>query len=234
MLHLHNINSFYGEIQVLREISLHVQRGEIVAIVGANAAGKSTILKSISGTVLKVEGKIEFQGNDLTGIPAHQRTEMGLIHVPEGRRLFPTMTVQENLEMGAYAKRARLDRQKTLDQIYEMLPRLQERKKQQAGSLSGGEQQMVAIGRGLMAKPELLMLDEPTLGLAPIMVQWVFDFIRQIRDSGVTILIVEQNATKALEVADRGYVLENGQIVLEGTGQELLNNQALRKAYLGA
>jgi branched-chain amino acid transport system ATP-binding protein len=233
MLELKNIQAYYGDVQVLRDISLTVGKGEIVTIVGANAAGKSTILKTISGTGPRVEGNIRFQDRDLTKIPAHQRAEMGLIHVPEGRRLFPQMTVRENLEMGAYVKRARSHRMQTLLKIYEMLPRLKEREKQEAGSLSGGEQQMVAIGRGLMAKPELLMLDEPTLGLAPILVQWVFEFIRQIRDTGVTILLVEQNAHKALEIADRGYVLENGRIVLEGSGKELLKNQGLRKAYLG-
>lgn len=233
MLELNNINSFYGDVQVLRDISLSVKKGEIVTIVGANAAGKSTILKSISGTVEKVEGSIEFQGKNLTKVPNHQRAELGLIHVPEGRRLFPHMSVRENLEMGAYVKRGRAQRMQTLLDIYEMLPRLKEREKQMAGSLSGGEQQMCAIGRGLMARPDLLMLDEPTLGLAPILVQWVFNFIRQIRDTGVTILLVEQNANKALEISDRGYVLENGQIVMEGTGKELLGNQGLRKAYLG-
>jgi branched-chain amino acid transport system ATP-binding protein len=233
MLELENINAYYGDVQVLRDISLTVGKGEIVTIVGANAAGKSTILKAISGTGPRVEGSIRYQDRDLTEIPAHQRAEMGLIHVPEGRRLFPQMTVRENLEMGAYVKRARSRRRQTLLKIYEMFPQLKEREKQEAGSLSGGEQQMVAIGRGLMAKPDLLMLDEPTLGLAPILVQWVFDFIRQIRDTGVTILLVEQNANKALEIADRGYVLENGRMVLEGSGRELLRNQGLRKAYLG-
>jgi branched-chain amino acid transport system ATP-binding protein len=233
MLELENINAYYGDVQVLRDISLTVGKGEIVTIVGANAAGKSTILKAISGTGPRVEGSIWYQDRDLTEIPAHQRAEMGLIHVPEGRRLFPQMTVRENLEMGAYVKRARSRHMQTLLKIYEMFPQLKEREKQEAGSLSGGEQQMVAIGRGLMAKPDLLMLDEPTLGLAPILVQWVFDFIRQIRDTGVTILLVEQNANKALEIADRGYVLENGRMVLEGSGRELLRNQGLRKAYLG-
>lgn len=233
MLELNNINSYYGDVQVLRNVSLSVRQGEIVTIVGANAAGKSTILKTISGTVPRSEGSIRFQGQELNRIPAHQRAEMGLIHVPEGRRLFPHMSVRENLEMGAYVKRARAQRIQTIQKVYELLPRLKDREKQMAGSLSGGEQQMCAIGRGLMAKPDLLMLDEPTLGLAPILVQWVFTFIHQIRDTGVTILLVEQNANKALEIADRGYVLENGRIVMEGTGRELLNHQGLRKAYLG-
>lgn len=233
MLELKNINAYYGDVQVLRNISLSVKKREIVTIVGANAAGKSTVLKTISGTVRKVEGSIKFQGQELTTIPPHQRVEKGLVHVPEGRRLFPNMSVRENLEMGAYTKRARSQRMQTLLSIYEMLPRLKEREKQLAGSLSGGEQQMCAIGRGLMARPDLLMLDEPTLGLAPILAQWVFNFIQQIRETGVTILLIEQNANKALEISDRGYVLENGQIVLEGTGRELLNDQGLRKAYLG-
>ncbi|WP_018133089.1 ABC transporter ATP-binding protein [Effusibacillus pohliae] len=233
MLELNNVNAYYGDVQVLRDISLSIRKGEIVTIVGANAAGKSTILKAISGTVPNAEGSIRFQGEELTVIPAHQRVEMGLVHVPEGRRLFPHLSVRENLEMGAYIKRARLQRMQTLQYVYGLLPRLKEREKQMADSLSGGEQQMCAIGRGLMARPELLMLDEPTLGLAPILVQWVFQLIRQIRDSGVTILLVEQNAHKALEVADRGYVLENGRIVMESTGDELLRDQGLRKAYLG-
>lgn len=233
MLELKNINSYYDDVQVLKDISLSVKKGEIATIVGANAAGKSTILKSISGTIGRTEGSIQFQGKDLLKIPSYQRAEMGLIHVPEGRRLFPHMSVRENLEMGAYSKRARSERFHTLSNVYELLPRLKEREKQMAGSLSGGEQQMCAIGRGLMARPDLLMLDEPTLGLAPILVQWVFNFIRQIRDTGLTILLVEQNASKALEISDHGYVLENGRIVLEGTGNELLNNQGLRKAYLG-
>ncbi|TCS71642.1 ABC transporter ATP-binding protein [Effusibacillus lacus] len=233
MLELKNINAYYGDVQVLRDISLTVGKGEIVTIVGANAAGKSTILKTISGVVPKAEGSIRFQGQELTVTPPHLRVEKGLIHVPEGRRLFPNMSVLENLEMGAFTKRARAHRGQTLVTIFEMLPRLKEREKQLAGSLSGGEQQMCAIARGLMAKPDLLMLDEPTLGLAPILVQWVFEFIRQIRDTGVTILLVEQNANKALEIADCGYVLENGRIVMEGTGKELLSDQGLRKAYLG-
>jgi branched-chain amino acid transport system ATP-binding protein len=233
MLELERINAYYGDVQVLRDISLHVEKGEIVTIVGANAAGKSTILKSISGTVPRVEGIIRFQGEELGMIPPYQRVERGLIHVPEGRRLFPSMSVKENLEMGAYPKRARKERHSTLQKVYELLPRLKERERQLAGSMSGGEQQMCAIGRGLMARPNLLMLDEPTLGLSPLLVQWVFQLIRQIRDSGVTILLVEQNAHKALEIADRGYVLENGRIVMEGTGSELLSDQGLRKAYLG-
>ncbi|MFC4770283.1 ABC transporter ATP-binding protein [Effusibacillus consociatus] len=233
MLELKNVNSYYGDVQVLRDISLSVKKGEIVTIVGANAAGKSTILKTVSGTIPKMEGSILFQGQELTSVLPHQRVEKGLIHVPEGRRLFQNMTVRENLEMGAYIRRARSSRAQTLLNIYEMLPRLKEREKQLAGSLSGGEQQMCAIGRGLMSRPDLLMLDEPTLGLAPILVQWVFNFIREIRDTGVTILLVEQNANKALEISDRGYVLENGRIVLEGTGSKLLSDQGLRKAYLG-
>ncbi len=233
MLRFEKINAYYGDVQVLHDVSLTVKKGEIVTIVGSNAAGKSTILKTVSGLIPKVEGTIWFQNRNLLKLPAHERAGIGVIQVPEGRRLFSQMTVRENLQMGAYAKRVRSMQGQTLEQIYKMLPPLKEKEKQTTGSLSGGEQQMVAIGRGLMARPNLLMLDEPTLGLAPKLVQWVFALIGEIRDTGVTILLVEQNANKALQIADRGYVLENGRIVLEGEGEKLLADPGLRKAYLG-
>lgn len=233
LLEVNNLNAFYGELAVLDNISLNVSDGEIVTIIGANAAGKSTLLKAISGMIRSTKGKVTFQRNDITSMKAHCRVESGIVHVPEGRRLFPEMTVLENLELGAYSIKARTHKKETLESIYEMFPLLRERSHQLAGSLSGGEQQLCAIGRGLMSKPVLLMLDEPTLGLAPLMVKTIFNIVKNIRQLGTSILLIEQNARMALEVADRGYVLENGRIVLEGQGTELIGNDEVKKAYLG-
>jgi len=233
LLEVNNLSAFYGEIQVLEDISLNVADGEFVTIIGANAAGKSTLLKTISGLLPAIRGQVIFRNEDVSSQLAHKRVESGMVHVPEGRRLFPEMTVMENLEMGCYAKTARSHRKETLEFVFEMLPLLKERKHQLAGSMSGGEQQLCAIGRGLMSKPALLMLDEPTLGLAPLMVKAIFNIVKNIRQLGTAILLVEQNAMRALEIADRGYVLENGHVVMEGKGTELLGNDEVRKAYLG-
>lgn len=233
LLEVNNLSAFYGEIQVLEDVSLNVADGEFVTIIGANAAGKSTLLKAISGLLPATRGQVTFRNGDVSSQLAHKRVESGMVHVPEGRRLFPEMTVMENLEMGCYAKTARSHRKETLEFVFEMLPLLKERKHQLAGSMSGGEQQLCAIGRGLMSKPALLMLDEPTLGLAPLMVKAIFNIVKNIRQLGTSILLVEQNAMRALEIADRGYVLENGRVVMEGKGAELLSNDEVRKAYLG-
>jgi len=210
-----------------------VEAGEVVTIVGANAAGKTTTLKCISGLIRKKSGSIIFEGEHIEKMPAHHIVELGIVQIPEGRQLFPFLSVQENLDLGAYTSRARQLKEQSLGMVYELLPVLKERRKQLAGSLSGGEQQMCAIARGLMAKPKLLMLDEPSLGLAPIIVQEVFELIKTIRQQGTTVLLVEQNVHHALSMANRGYVLENGRVVLEGPGKDLLRDERLTKAYLG-
>jgi branched-chain amino acid transport system ATP-binding protein len=233
LLKVENINAFYGDMQALYDVSLEVKQGEIVAVLGANAAGKSTTIKTISGLIQKWSGSISFEGKPINTVPAHKRVELGLVQVPEGRQLFPFMSVQENLELGAYTKEARKEKNSSMKKVFEMFPKLYERRHQLAGSLSGGEQQMCAIGRGLMAKPKFIMLDEPTLGLAPIIVKQIFSFVEEIRRQGVTVLLVEQNLHQSLKVADRAYVLENGKIALTGTGKELLEDKALFKAYLG-
>lgn len=233
MLSVEGLDASYGDVQVLRGVRLEVPSERVVTVVGANAAGKTTTLKAISGVIDKVKGEISFEGNPLDRMAAHERVALGLVHVPEGRRLFQFMTVEENLEMGSYTPEARKQRQESLERVYGLLPRLYERRRQRAGSMSGGEQQMCAIGRGLMARPKLMMLDEPTLGLAPMLVQQVFDLVGQLREQGMSVLLVEQNAKHALEAADYAYVLENGQIALEGTGSDLLNDDNLKKAYLG-
>lgn len=233
LLKVNNFSAFYGEIQVIENVSLNVADGEIITIIGANAAGKSTLLKAISGLLPNTQGQVLFKNEEITSRLPHKRVESGMVHVPEGRRLFPEMTVLENLELGSYSKTSRPFRKETLESVFEMLPLLKERKHQLAGSLSGGEQQLCAIGRGLMSKPALLMLDEPTLGLAPLMIKVIFNIVRNIRQLGTSILLVEQNAMRALEIADRGYVLENGRVVLEGKGAELLGNDEVKKAYLG-
>ena len=232
MLELQDLTVSYGGIQALKGISLQVGEGEIVTLIGANGAGKSTTLRTISGLEKPQGGKILYNGVDITGKPSKYMVQNGLILVPEGRLIFPDMTVLENLKIGAYLRRDK-DIEKDIQHMYELFPRLKERSWQMAGTLSGGEQQMLAVGRALMSRPRLLMMDEPSLGLAPLVVRDIFSIIRTIRDSGVTVLLIEQNANAALKVADRGYVLETGRIALEGTGQELLSNPAVRAAYLG-
>lgn len=233
MLKISNAEMGYGESQVLFGVSIEVKKNEIVSLVGSNAAGKSTLISGISGTNKLWKGKIEFEGKDITNSSSTERVEMGIIQCPEGRQLFPQMTVLDNLRMGAYCKRGRNDFSKNLDKIYGIFPKLSERENQFAGSMSGGEQQMCAVGRALMANPKILILDEPSLGLAPIIVKQVFDIIEAIRKEDITILLVEQNVQKALKMCDRAYVMENGTISMEGTGLELLGNENLRKSYLG-
>ena len=232
MLNVNDINVYYGAIHAIKGVSFQVNDGEVVTLIGANGAGKSTILNTVCGLLHSRTGSIEFLDKNLASIPAHKVVKLGMAHVPEGRRVFQQMTVEENLEMGAYTQsRASVD--PNLERVYEQFPRLKERRKQVAGTLSGGEQQMLAMGRGLMSNPKLLMLDEPSMGLAPILVEQIFDIIRQLHKAGTTILLVEQNARMALSVADRGYVLETGKIVATGTGDELLHDEAVKKAYLG-
>ena len=232
MLKVNDINVYYGAIHAIKGVSFEVSDGEIVTLIGANGAGKSTILNTVCGLLRSRTGSIEFLDKNLASVPAHKVVELGMAHVPEGRRVFQQMTVEENLEMGAYTQ-PRASVAPNLERVYEQFPRLKERRKQVAGTLSGGEQQMLAMGRGLMSNPKLLMLDEPSMGLAPILVEQIFDIIRQLHKAGTTILLVEQNARMALSVADRGYVLETGKIVATGTGDELLRDEAVKKAYLG-
>ncbi len=233
MLRLEGVDAFYGDLQALFGVSLEVPAGGIFALVGANAAGKSTTLRVISGLVASRHGRVLFDGEDLARVPAARRVDLGIVQVPEGRRLFPFMTVTENLLLGAHTRRARTERHVTLSYVYRLLPVLQERAAQLAGSLSGGEQQMCAIGRALMARPKLLMLDEPTLGLAPVLVGRIFETVRTINADGVTVLLVEQNVRQALTLATRACVLESGKLVLEGAGHELLGDERLKRAYLG-
>jgi branched-chain amino acid transport system ATP-binding protein len=233
LLRLEGIDAFYGDLQALAEVSLEVRDGEIVALVGANAAGKSTTLRVISGLVRPRRGRVLLGDDDLTAVPAHQRVDLGIVQVPEGRRLFPFMTVVENLMLGAHGGRARGERDRTLAHVYDLFPVLGERRTQLAGSLSGGEQQMCAIGRALMARPQILMLDEPTLGLAPVLVARIFETVRTINRHGVTVLLVEQNVRQALTLAHRACVLESGRLVLEGQARELLGDDRLKRAYLG-
>ena len=232
ILKVDNINVYYGSIHAIKGISFEVNEGEIVTLIGANGAGKSTTLNTISGLLHSRTGSVSFMGEDLGHVPAHKIVSKGLAMVPEGRRVFLQMTVQENLEMGAYTQGNKTIAQ-DLEKVYEQFPRLKERYKQIAGTLSGGEQQMLAMGRALMSHPKLLMLDEPSMGLAPILVEQIFDIIKDLHKSGTTILLVEQNAQAALSVADRGYVLETGKVVTSGTGAELLASPAIKKAYLG-
>jgi branched-chain amino acid transport system ATP-binding protein len=231
VLEVNGIEVRYGAIAALKGISFHVGQGEIVALLGANGAGKTTTQRTVSGMLRPIAGSIIYNGKRIDGIPAHELIRLGICHVPEGRRVFPRMTVAENLDMGAF--RFKTVDQADLDRVFELFPRLKERLKQQAGTLSGGEQQMLAIGRALMGKPRLLLLDEPSMGLAPLVVAQIFDIIREINKNGVTVLLVEQNAAQALALANRGYVLETGEIVLHGTGQELLADDRIRAAYLG-
>ena len=232
ILKVDNINVYYGAIHAIKAISFEVNEGEIVTLIGANGAGKSTTLQTVSGLLRSRTGSIEFNGENISHVPAHKLVYKGLAQVPEGRRIFLQMSVEENLEMGAFTqKNAGIDAD--IESVYEQFPRLRERKKQIAGTLSGGEQQMLAMGRALMSHPKLLMLDEPSMGLAPILVEQIFDIIRQLHKNGTTILLVEQNAQMALSVADRAYVLETGKITLSGTGKELAESDEVRKAYLG-
>lgn len=233
MLKVSNLKVFYGDVQVLWDVSLEVREGETVVLVGANGAGKSTTLKAISGLLRPREGSVEFNGQRIDTLPAYRMAELGIAHVPEGRKVFPRMTVKENLGMGSLGLAAKRSRAQTMEEVFTLFPRFRERAGQPAGTLSGGEQQMLAIGRGLMSRPRLLMFDEPSLGLAPILVGEIFQVIQRIREEGVTILLVEQNVRQSLGLADRAYVLENGRIALEGTGKALLDNDHVRRAYLG-
>jgi branched-chain amino acid transport system ATP-binding protein len=233
VLEVKKVNLGYGQMQVLKEVSLHVGDREIVSLIGANSAGKSSILNAISGLVPISGGEILFEGNRIDSLPSHEIIEHGIIQVPEGRRIFPFMTVKENLEMGSYNRRAREKNRNSLQRVYEHFPRLAERKSQLGESMSGGEQQMLAIGRGLMAGPKVLMLDEPSLGLAPIVVEMIFKVLQEVNRQGVTILLVEQNVKESLDISTRGYVLENGRVSLEGAAGDLLKNSYLKKAYLG-
>lgn len=231
LLEVDDIEVRYGAIKAIKGISFDVNEGEIVALLGANGAGKTTTQKTVSGMLRPSAGEVRFDGKRIDGIPAHELINLGICHVPEGRHVFPRMTILENLEMGAF--RFKKPDQTVMDHVFDLFPRLKERIKQQAGTLSGGEQQMLAIGRALMGKPRLLLLDEPSMGLAPLIVKQIFDIIREINGDGVTVLLVEQNAAQALGLANRGYVLETGEIVLSGTGQDLLADDRVRAAYLG-
>jgi branched-chain amino acid transport system ATP-binding protein len=233
MLAVQNIDVFYGDLQVLWDVSFEVKEGEVVALVGANGSGKSTALKTLSGLLSPTNGSIRFLDQRLDQIPANKIIEHGVVHVPEGRRLFPEMTVRENLIMGSLGSEAKRKRDETMEWVFGLFPRLREREKQMAGTLSGGEQQMVAVGRGLMALPKLIMFDEPSLGLAPILVAEIFKILKRINQEGVTVLVTEQNTKQTLEISNRGYVLENGRVVLSGSGQELLENEHVKEAYLG-
>lgn len=233
MLKVNEIDVFYGDLQALRQASIEVNPGEVVSVIGSNGAGKSTLLRSISGILRPRRGKIVFNEKEISQAPTFRIVEKGISHVPEGRQIFPTMTVLENLEMGAQFSRTKKVKNETLQQVFRYFPRLKERLGQKAGTLSGGEQQMLAMGRGLMSLPELIMLDEPSLGLAPLLVSTIFEIIEKINHQGTSILLIEQNVFNSLKISDRGYVLENGQIVLDGKGQELLENPHIRKTYLG-
>jgi branched-chain amino acid transport system ATP-binding protein len=233
LLRLEHIDAFYGDVQVLYDLSLTVEQGEVVALVGANGAGKSTTLRVTSGLLSHRRGSILFDGQPIDRMPSYRRVALGLVQVPEGRRLFPFMTVLENLELGCYTPQARAEKERTFQLIFDLMPILEERRHQLASSLSGGEQQMCAIGRGLMGRPKVLMLDEPTLGLAPKMVAMIFDTIKEVNAQGTTVVLVEQNVRQALNLAHRGYVLESGRMVLTGPSQSLQGDERLRQAYLG-
>ena len=233
MLKVENLSVHYGMIQAVRDVSFEVNEGEVVSLIGANGAGKTTILRTLSGLVRPSAGKIEFLGKEIQKLPAQKIVAGGLSQVPEGRHVFPGLTVMENLEMGAFLKKNREENQANLKKVFSRFPRLEERKNQDAATLSGGEQQMLAMGRALMSTPKLLLLDEPSMGLAQIFIQEIFDIIQDIQKQGTTVLLIEQNANKALAISDRGYVLETGKIVLSGTGKELAASDEVRKAYLG-
>jgi branched-chain amino acid transport system ATP-binding protein len=233
MLAVNNIDTLYGKIQALWAVSLGINDGEIVALVGSNGAGKTTLLNTISGLIHPASGSIEFLGTRIDGLRSHAIVELGMSHIPEGRKLFPDMSVRENLEMGAYTKRAWKQKRETLDKVYQLFPILKARQGQLANTLSGGEQQMVAMGRGLMSQPKLCIVDEPSSGLAPLIVDEIFGIIQGLRDQDIAIFLIEQNVQQTLEIADRAYVLENGRVVLEGESKQLLKEELIRKAYLG-
>jgi branched-chain amino acid transport system ATP-binding protein len=233
LLEVKDLNVYYGAIHALQGISFDLEEGEIVTLIGANGAGKSTTLKTISGLLRARTGTVKLRGEDLTSMPAQNIVKLGMVHVPEGRKIFAPLTVQENLEMGAYTRKDQAEIERNMERAFKSFPRLKERMNQLGGTLSGGEQQMLAIGRGLMAQPKVLLLDEPSMGLAPILVEEIFAIIKAINAEGVSVLLVEQNALMALSIAHRGYVLETGTIMLSGTGQELLENPRVQSAYLG-
>ena len=233
MLEVKDLEVYYGMIQEIKGISFEVNQGEVIALIGANGAGKTTTLHTITGLLSPKKGSVLFEGQDITKVPAHKIVSMGMAHVPEGRRVFSQLSVYENLKLGAYTRKDKSNIDKELQSIYERFPRLAERKNQLAGTLSGGEQQMLAMGRALMSKPSIVLMDEPSMGLSPILVNEIFDIIESISKSGTTVLLVEQNAKKALSIADRAYVLETGKVVLEGDAKDLLENDSIKKAYLG-
>ena len=233
MLEVKNLEVYYGVIQAIKGISFEVNKGEVIALIGANGAGKTTTLHTITGLISPKKGHVIFEGKDITKVPAHKIVSMGMAHVPEGRRVFAELSVYENLRMGAYTRKDKSEIEESLANVYKRFPRLEERKNQMAGTLSGGEQQMLAMGRALMSKPKIILMDEPSMGLSPILVNEIFDIIRAVSESGTTVLLVEQNAKKALAIADRAYVLETGKIVLEGNAKDLLEDDSIKKAYLG-
>lgn len=233
MLEVKDLQVYYGVIQALKGISFHVNQGEVIALIGANGAGKTTTLQTLTGILSPKSGSIVFEGKDLTRTPAHKIVEMGMAHVPEGRRVFADMSVYENLLLGAYTRKDKAEIAESLASVYKRFPRLEERKGQRAGTLSGGEQQMLAMGRALMSRPRIILMDEPSMGLSPIFVNEIFDIIREVSESGTTVLLVEQNAKKALSIAERAYVLETGSITMDGKAEDLLNDEAVQKAYLG-
>ena len=233
MLEIKDLKVSYGIIQAIKGISFEVNKGEVIALIGANGAGKTTILHTITGLLNADSGSVTYEGKDITRMPGHKIVSMGIAHVPEGRRVFANMTVLQNLKLGAYTRKDKAEIAETLEMVYTRFPRLKERKNQLAGTLSGGEQQMLAMGRALMSHPQIILMDEPSMGLSPIFVNEIFDIIEEVSKSGTTVLLVEQNAKKALSIADRAYVLETGNIVLDGKASELLDNDSIRKAYLG-
>lgn len=233
MLEVKDLEVYYGVIQAIKGVSFQVNQGEVIALIGANGAGKTTILHTITGLLSPKRGSVMFEGKEITKVPAHKIVSMGMAHVPEGRRVFAELSVYENLKMGAYTRKDKKEIEESLANVYKRFPRLEERKNQMAGTLSGGEQQMLAMGRALMSKPKIILMDEPSMGLSPIMVNEIFDIIRAVSEGGTTVLLEEQNAKKALGIADRAYVLETGKIVLEGKAEELLENDSIKKAYLG-
>ena len=233
MLEVKDLEVYYGVIQAIKGISFEVNKGEVIALIGANGAGKTTTLHTITGLLSPKNGHVLFEGKDITKVPAHKIVSMGMAHVPEGRRVFAELSVYENLKMGAYTRSDKNEIEESLANVYKRFPRLEERKNQMAGTLSGGEQQMLAMGRALMSKPKIILMDEPSMGLSPILVNEIFDIIRSVSESGTTVLLVEQNAKKALSIADRAYVLETGKIVLSGNAKELLEDDSIKKAYLG-
>lgn len=233
MLEIKDLEVYYGMIQAIKGISFQVNEGEVIALIGANGAGKTTILHTVTGLLSPKCGSVLFEGKDITKVPAHKIVSLGMAHVPEGRRVFAELTVYENLKMGAYTRKDKNEMEQTLEGVYQRFPRLRERKNQLAGTLSGGEQQMLAMGRALMSHPKIILMDEPSMGLSPILVNQIFDIIEEVSKSGTTVLLVEQNAKKALAIADRAYVLETGKIVLEGDADQLMNDDSIKKAYLG-